>query len=143
MIDLKELREDPERVRASQRARGDDPALVDALLAADEARRSAVSAADDLRADQKSISASVRSATPEERPAVLERAEPAVQRTHGAEREQRVRVVVTRDRHGDRREREHEPGGEAGRPSERPTGPVVDERDGGDAHQRLRREQAP
>ena len=34
MIDLKQLRDDPERVRASQRARGDDPALVDALLAA-------------------------------------------------------------------------------------------------------------
>ena len=35
MIDLKLLRDDPDRVRASQEARGGDPALVDALLEAD------------------------------------------------------------------------------------------------------------
>jgi seryl-tRNA synthetase len=74
VIDLKLLREDPDRVRASQTARGEDPALVDALLAADEARRAAVTNADTLRADQKAASASVKSATPEERPAVLEKA---------------------------------------------------------------------
>ncbi len=74
MIDLKLLREDPDRVRASQTARGEDPALVDALLAADEARRAAVTAADNLRGEQKAVSASVKSASPEERPAVLEKA---------------------------------------------------------------------
>ncbi|MCA1712552.1 MAG: serine--tRNA ligase [Actinobacteria bacterium] len=74
MIDLKLLRDDPERLRESQRARGEDPALVDALLAADESRRGAVSRADDLRAEQKTVSASVRSASPDDRPAVLERA---------------------------------------------------------------------
>ena len=37
MIDLKLLREDPEAVRASQRARGADPSLVDAAVAADAA----------------------------------------------------------------------------------------------------------
>ena len=55
MIDLKLLRDDPDRVRASQRARGDDPALVDALLAADESRRAAVTRADQLRATQKEV----------------------------------------------------------------------------------------
>ena len=74
MIDLKLLRDDPERVRESQRARGEDPALVDALLAADEARRTAVSRADTLRAEQKSVSALVRSASPDDRPRVLEQA---------------------------------------------------------------------
>ncbi len=74
MIDLKLLRDDPDRVRASQVARGDDPALVDALLAADDARRAAVTRADGLRAEQKTVSQSVRTAVPEERPAVLERA---------------------------------------------------------------------
>ena len=74
MIDLKLLRDDPDRVRASQHARGDDPALVDALLGADEARRAAVTTADQLRGTQKEVSAGVRSASPEERPAVLERA---------------------------------------------------------------------
>ncbi len=74
MIDLKQLRDDPDRARASQTARGDDPALVDALLAADEARRTAVTRADTLRGDQKAVSQSVKSASPAERPAVLERA---------------------------------------------------------------------
>ena len=74
MIDLKLLREDPDRVRASQTARGDDPSLVDALLKADEERRSAVSRADNLRGEQKAVSQSVRTATTEERPAVLQRA---------------------------------------------------------------------
>ena len=59
MIDLKLLRADPDRVRTSQRTRGEDPTLVDALLAADVARREAVSVADDLRAEQKQVSAQV------------------------------------------------------------------------------------
>ena len=74
MIDLKLLREDPDRVRASQTARGDDPALVDALVKADEGRRAAVTRADGLRAEQKAVSQSVRTATPDDRPAVLEKA---------------------------------------------------------------------
>ncbi|HEX2905191.1 MAG TPA: serine--tRNA ligase [Jatrophihabitans sp.] len=74
MIDLRILRDDPELVRASQRARGADPGLVDALLAADEQRRAAVARADGLRAEQKAASSSVRSAAPDERPAILERA---------------------------------------------------------------------
>ncbi|MBV9012320.1 MAG: serine--tRNA ligase [Pseudonocardiales bacterium] len=55
MIDLKVLREDPERVRASQRARGEDEETVDALIAADERRRKAVATADSLRAAQKAL----------------------------------------------------------------------------------------
>ena len=74
MIDLKLVREDPDAGRRSQLSRGEDPALVDALLAADTARRSAISAADTLRAEQKSASKQVGSATPEQRPAQLERA---------------------------------------------------------------------
>ncbi|MEO6881455.1 MAG: serine--tRNA ligase [Mycobacteriaceae bacterium] len=59
MIDLKQLRADPELVRASQRTRGEDPALVDTLLAADTARREAVLAADTARAEQKTVSVDV------------------------------------------------------------------------------------
>ncbi|MGB2738443.1 MAG: serine--tRNA ligase [Candidatus Nanopelagicales bacterium] len=55
MIDLKVLRDDPDRARASQEARGEDPTLVDAALAADQARRAAAGAFDDLRADQKRL----------------------------------------------------------------------------------------
>lgn len=72
MIDLKRVRENPEEVRASQRARGEDPELVDELLAADEARRSAIQAADELRAEQKAFGKKIGQATPEERPALLE-----------------------------------------------------------------------
>lgn len=74
VIDLKLLREDAEAVRRSQLSRGEDPALVDALLEADTARRAAISAADTLRAEQKTASRSVGSATPDERPALLEHA---------------------------------------------------------------------
>ena len=74
MIDLKVAREDPDRVRRSQRSRGEDPALVDILLAADVARRAAISTADTLRADQKGASKSVGSASPDERPTLLEHA---------------------------------------------------------------------
>ena len=75
MIDLRLLRDDPDRVRASQVARGDDPALVDALLSADELRRAAVTRADGLRGEQKAVSQSVRGASAQERPAVLARAQ--------------------------------------------------------------------
>ncbi|BCK52320.1 serine--tRNA ligase [Nocardia wallacei] len=71
MIDLRFLRENPDAVRASQRARGEDPALVDALLEADAARRAAVAAADNLRAEHKAMGKKVGKATAEERPALL------------------------------------------------------------------------
>ncbi|MGE5695858.1 MAG: serine--tRNA ligase [Candidatus Sericytochromatia bacterium] len=74
MIDLRALREDPDAVRRSQRARGEDPGLVDALLDADAARRAAISRADALRAEQKAVSKQVGAAAADERPAVLERA---------------------------------------------------------------------
>ncbi len=74
MIDLRQLREDPEAFRDSQRARGEDPELVDALLAADAARRAAVSDYDNQRAEQKSLSKQVSQADDDSRPALLERA---------------------------------------------------------------------
>jgi seryl-tRNA synthetase len=55
VIDLRLLREDPERVRASQRARREPESIVDTLLDADEARRSAVADFEALRAEQKQL----------------------------------------------------------------------------------------
>ncbi|WP_031122590.1 serine--tRNA ligase [Streptomyces sp. NRRL S-623] len=75
MIDLRLLREDPDRVRASQRARGEDVALVDALLSADELRRSSGVRFDELRNEQKSLGKLIPKATPEERTELLKRAE--------------------------------------------------------------------
>ncbi len=88
MIDLKLLRENPDAVRTSQRARGEDPALVDALLDADTARRAAVSAADNLRAEQKAASKRVGAASPDERPALLERAKELADVVKAAEADQ-------------------------------------------------------
>ncbi|MGE2730673.1 serine--tRNA ligase [Mycolicibacterium vaccae] len=85
MIDLKVLRENPDIVRASQRARGEDPGLVDALLEADTARRAAISTADNLRAEQKSASKLVGKASPDERPALLAAAKDLAERVKGAE----------------------------------------------------------
>ncbi|MFN6548816.1 serine--tRNA ligase [Mycolicibacterium septicum] len=85
MIDLKLLRDNPDIVRASQRARGEDPARVDALLQADTARRAAISAADNLRADQKAASKLVGKATPEERPALLQQAKDLAEQVKAAE----------------------------------------------------------
>ncbi|MFC7755351.1 serine--tRNA ligase [Tsukamurella soli] len=85
MIDVKLLREEPDRVRASQRARGEDPDLVDAVLAADAERRAAVLSADTLRAEQKAASKSVGQASKEERPALLAAAQELSGRVKEAE----------------------------------------------------------
>ena len=85
MIDPKLLREDPDTVRRSQLSRGEDPALVDALLTADAARRAAISAADGLRAEQKAASKAVGAASAEERPAKLARAKELAEQVKAAE----------------------------------------------------------
>ncbi len=74
MIDLKILRDDPARVRVSQQARGEDPALVDALLEADERRRAAITRFDSLRAEQKSLGRDVARAQGREKEELLQRA---------------------------------------------------------------------
>lgn len=74
MIDLRALREDPDRLRASQRARGEDEKVVDRLLELDERRRSALGEFESLRAEQKSVSKSVSKASGAEREQVLARA---------------------------------------------------------------------
>ncbi|MDT7599381.1 MAG: seryl-tRNA synthetase [Pseudonocardiales bacterium] len=71
MIDLKLLRDDPEALRASQRARGEDPGAVDALLAADERRREAVGRADTLRAEQRQLGKKIGQARGDERTELL------------------------------------------------------------------------
>ena len=73
MIDPKWLRVDPDRVRRSQAARGASVELVDDLIAADEARRSAILTAETLRAEQKSLGKDVARAQGEEKQALLAR----------------------------------------------------------------------
>lgn len=88
MIDLRLLREDPDRVRASQRARGEDVGLVDALLSADERRRSSGMRFDELRNEQKSLGKLIPKASPEERAELLKKAEQLKADVKSAEAEQ-------------------------------------------------------
>jgi seryl-tRNA synthetase len=73
VIDLRELRENPDIVRASQRARGDDPALVDVVLEADQRRRAALTEFEQLRAEQKSLGKQVATAQGEAKAELLGR----------------------------------------------------------------------
>ncbi len=73
MIDIKLLRDDPDLVRASQRARGEDEGVVDAALAADERRRSSLTEFERLRAEQKSMGKQVAKAQGDEKHALLTR----------------------------------------------------------------------
>jgi seryl-tRNA synthetase len=73
VIDLKILRDNPDLVRASQRTRGEDPGLVDVLLAADSERRAAIAEADQLRSEQKDLGKLIGKAPAEEKQALLAR----------------------------------------------------------------------
>jgi seryl-tRNA synthetase len=88
VIDLRLLREDPDRVRASQRARGEDVELVDALLSADERRRSSGVRFDELRSEQKALGKLVPKASPDERAELLKKAEQLKSDVKAAEAEQ-------------------------------------------------------
>lgn len=71
MLDIRDLRDDPDRVKASQQARGEDPAAVDAALAADERHRAALAGFEAARAEQKSFGRRVAQAQGEEKQALL------------------------------------------------------------------------
>ena len=74
MIDIKFLRENPDVVRASQKARGEDDSIIEKALAVDEVRKSTLDQFETLRAEQNLLSKSVASAKGEEKTALLESA---------------------------------------------------------------------
>ena len=74
MIDLKQLRENPDLFRSSQKVRGEDVSVIDQLLAADEERRNAISEFEGLRAEQNTLSKSVGAAKGDEKNSLLESA---------------------------------------------------------------------
>ncbi|MGA0003899.1 MAG: serine--tRNA ligase, partial [Candidatus Nanopelagicales bacterium] len=71
MIDLAALRQDPEAVKQSQAARGESVELVDQVIAADAARRTALGEFESLRANQKAIGTQVAKAQGDEKQALL------------------------------------------------------------------------
>jgi seryl-tRNA synthetase len=77
VLDLRLLREDPafaDRVRTSQRARGEPADLVDAVLAADAKRRNALTEYERLRAEQKALGREIPRAQGAEKQALLAKA---------------------------------------------------------------------
>jgi seryl-tRNA synthetase len=74
VIDLRVLRDDPEAARTSQRARGEDPDLVDEVLGADERRRSTLADFERLRAEQKAYGKKVAQAKGPEKAELVGRA---------------------------------------------------------------------
>ena len=71
MIDIRLVIDDPDRVKASQRARGDDESRVDRVLEADRTRRSSLTEFEGTRARQKAIGRDVAKAQGEAKQALL------------------------------------------------------------------------
>ena len=59
MLDIRQLRADPEAVKAAAGRRGEDPGLLDEVISLDEQQRAATRQADELRAEVKRISKEV------------------------------------------------------------------------------------
>ncbi|MGX1563039.1 serine--tRNA ligase [Streptomyces sp. NPDC055506] len=97
MIDLRLLREDPDRVRASQRARGEDVALVDALLSADERRRSSGVRFDELRAEQKALGKLIPKASGDEKAELLKKASQLAADVKAADAERDAAATETQE----------------------------------------------
>ena len=85
MIDLKVIRENPDAARASQKVRGEDPALIDQVIAADDARRTALTTFEALRAEQNLLSKSVGAAKGDEKAKILENAKELATQVKAAE----------------------------------------------------------
>lgn len=71
MIDPNLLRENPEAIKASQRARGNDEAIVDEAAQADTTWRKKLQEYETLRAEQNAAAKLVGSASKEERPTLI------------------------------------------------------------------------
>ncbi|MGM1017145.1 MAG: serine--tRNA ligase [Actinomycetota bacterium] len=85
MIDLALLRDHPELVRQSQLARGNAPDTVDAALEADRSRRAALTAFEELRAEQNAFGKRVAAAPKEDKPALVAQAKELAERVKKAQ----------------------------------------------------------
>jgi seryl-tRNA synthetase len=70
VLDSQLVRTSPDLIRASQRARGEDPGVVDALIVADSVRRAAIGRFETARAEQKELGKEI-SRAPKDRKAGL------------------------------------------------------------------------
>ena len=88
MIDPQILRTNPEIVRASLRARGDDESIVDRVLEADASRRDAIAAFENLRAEQNAHGKLVAQAPKDEKAALVAAAQDLADRVKQADKTQ-------------------------------------------------------
>ena len=79
------LRENPDKFRASQAARGADESVVDRVLEADSARRSAITEYETLRAEQKSFGQQVAQAQGEDKQRLLAEVKELAERVKDAD----------------------------------------------------------
>jgi seryl-tRNA synthetase len=75
VIDPQLLRDAPDLLKQSQRARGESTEAVDVALAADIARRTAIAAFEDLRAEQNAFGKTVAKAPKDEKQALVAQAQ--------------------------------------------------------------------
>jgi seryl-tRNA synthetase len=94
MLDPKLVRDDPDAVRTSLRKREEDESLVDAVLAADQARRESITRFDGLRAEQKELGRRVPRATGDEKAALLARTKDLSVAVKEAEAAQAVAIAA-------------------------------------------------
>jgi len=87
VIDLNLLRENPNAIKASQRARGASEELVDQAASADSAWRAKQAAFENLRAEQNAHSKSVATAPKEEKAALVAAAQDLAARVKAADAE--------------------------------------------------------
>lgn len=85
MIDLAFLRDNPEIVRRSQAARGNDQSTVDVAVEADRSRRAALSAFEELRAEQNAFGKQVAKAPKDEKAALVAQAKDLAERVKQAQ----------------------------------------------------------
>ncbi|WP_439590765.1 serine--tRNA ligase [Microbacterium sp.] len=85
MIDPVLLRENPELVKRSQEARGESPDTVDDALAADRDRRAAITAFEELRAEQNAHGKRVAQAPKDEKAALVAAAKELSERVKQAQ----------------------------------------------------------
>ena len=85
MIDVKLLREDPERVATALARRGYARDEVDRLVALEARRRELIAEVDTARNEQKTASKAIGSASPDERPALIAAASEVKERVAGLE----------------------------------------------------------
>ncbi|GAB4010675.1 serine--tRNA ligase [Nocardioides ultimimeridianus] len=89
MIDPRILRDEPDRVRASQAKRGLSEGVVDEALAADAARRQAIADFEAKRAEQKRLGGLIPKASPEEKQELLAQTKTLAAEVKQAEEAQR------------------------------------------------------